>query len=68
MHSNELRGKLVAIMKDRLASSIRQLPSVAARWPKGPASGQLPAPSTFPHALSKQLRILAQVTLTHKCA
>ena len=62
MHSDEIRGKLVAIMRDRLASSVRQLPSVAARWPKGPgSSGKLPAPSTFPQALSKQLRILAQV-------
>ena len=62
MHSDEIRGKLVAIMRDRLASSVRQLPAVAARWPKGPgSSGQLPAPSPFPQALSKQLRILAQV-------
>ena len=61
MHSDEIRGKLVAIMKERLASSLRQLPSIAARWPKGPAAGTLPPPSPFPHALSKQLRILAQV-------
>ena len=62
MHSEEIRGKLVAIMRERLAASLRQLPSLAARWPEGPVQpGQMLQASPFVHSLGKQLRTLAQV-------
>ena len=63
MHSEEIRGKLVAIMRERLAGSLRQLPSLAARWPQGPVREQhTQQASPYVHALGKQLRILAQAS------
>ena len=62
MHHSEILGKFVAIMRERLGVSLRQLPAAASEWHQdvSPVTGS-PAPSPFATTLTKQLRILSQV-------
>ena len=65
MHCTEIHSKLVAIMRERLATNLKQLPAVADTWGLHPQSEQElagpPPPSHFALTNSKQLRILSQV-------
>ena len=68
MHRTEIHSKLVAIMRERLATNLKQLPAVADTWGLHPQSEQElaspPPPSHFALTNSKQLRILSQVGRT----
>ena len=59
IHRNEIHGKLVAIMRERLTANLKQLPSIAASW--GTGAPGLKQPSAFAQTNAKQLRILCQV-------
>lgn len=62
MHKEEIHSKLVAIMRERLATNVKQLPSIATTWaPNSPPNAQQMPPSNFAQANAKQLRILSQV-------
>lgn len=61
IHQNEISSKLVAIMRERLSANIKQLPTVAAAWPSGPAQSVAFAPSSFVTTSAKQLQILSGV-------
>ena len=65
MHRTEIHSKLVAIMRERLATNLKQLPAVADTWGLQPHGQQEltspPPPSHFALTNSKQLRILSQV-------
>eukprot|EP00891_Asterochloris_glomerata_P002136 jgi/Astpho2/2136/Aster-x1055 len=65
VHRTEIHSKLVAIMRERLATNLKQLPAVADMWGHQPQGEQElagpPAPSHFALTSSKQLRILSQV-------
>lgn len=62
MHKEEIHSKLVAIMRERLATNLKQLPSIANTWaPNSPPNAQQVPPSNFAQANAKQLRILSQV-------
>ena len=65
IHHSEILGKFVAIMRERLTASLRQLPAAASQWrySADSAQGQQQqyTPSPFATSLTKQLRILAQV-------
>ena len=53
--------KLVDIMRQRLAESVKQMSGIAATWGGGaPGPKQ---PSAFAQALAKQLRILTQARM-----
>ena len=60
VHHTEILGKFVAIMRERLAVSLKQLPAAAALWQDDSLAHDL-QPSTFAYTLIKQLRILSQV-------
>jgi vacuolar protein sorting-associated protein 54 len=63
IHADEIRGKLVGMMHERLAANVKQLPVLAASWPAAaaqPAAGP-PPPSSFAATTVKQLQILAGV-------
>ena len=62
MHKEEIHSKLVAIMRERLATNLKQLPLIASSWTANspPNPNQLP-PSNFAQSSAKQLRILSQV-------
>ena len=47
-------------MRERLISSLKQLPALASRWGAAP-TGTPPQPSSFSLNLVKQLRTLSQV-------
>ena len=68
MHRTEIHSKLVAIMRERLATNLKQLPAVADTWGLQPQGQQElagpPPPSHFALTNSKQLRILSQVGCT----
>lgn len=68
VHRTEIHSKLVAIMRERLATNLKQLPAVADMWGHQPQGEQElagpPAPSHFALTNSKQLRILSQVGCT----
>lgn len=62
MHKEEIHSKLVAIMRERLATNLKQLPLIATTWAGSPPSPSLPStPSNFAQTNAKQLRILSQV-------
>ena len=62
MHKEEIHSKLVAIMRERLATNLKQLPVIATTWAGSPAApGLPPPPSNFAQTNAKQLRILSQV-------
>lgn len=62
MHKEEIHSKLVAIMRERLSTNLKQLPLVATTWTASPpAQGSPPPPSPFAQTNAKQLRILSQV-------
>ena len=63
MHKEEIHSKLVAIMRERLATNLKQLPLIASSWTANspPNPSQLP-PSNFAQSSAKQLRILSQVS------
>ena len=64
MHKEEIHSKLVAIMRERLGTNLKQLPIVATTWTASapvPAQGSPPPPSNFAQTNAKQLRILSQV-------
>ena len=62
MHKEEIHAKLVAIMRERLSNSLKQLPAVAMSWgvQGAPATAHVP-PSSFAQTNAKQLRVLSQV-------
>lgn len=64
MHKEEIHAKLVAIMRERLSNSLKQLPAVAMSWgvQGAPATAHVP-PSSFAQTNAKQLRVLSQVHL-----
>ncbi|KAK9791149.1 hypothetical protein WJX73_003285 [Symbiochloris irregularis] len=66
IHHAEILGKFVAIMRERLTASLRQLPAAASQWRYNDesAQGQQYTPSPFAASLTKQLRILSQVLST----
>ena len=72
MHKEEIHSKLVAIMRERLATNLKQLPLIATTWTGSPlADGSLTTPSNFAQTNAKQLRILSQVCChppTRACA
>ena len=62
MHKEEIHSKLVAIMRERLATNLKQLPLIATTWsPNSPPNAQQVPPSNFAQTNAKQLRILSQV-------
>lgn len=62
MHKEEIHSKLVAIMRERLATNLKQLPLIAVSWAGSPSPPSLPStPSNFAQTNAKQLRILSQV-------
>ncbi|DBA81853.1 hypothetical protein WJX77_011322 [Trebouxia sp. C0004] len=62
MHKEEIHSKLVAIMRERLATNLKQLPLIATTWaPNSPPDAQQMPPSNFAQTNAKQLRILSQV-------
>jgi hypothetical protein len=63
VHREELRSKLVAIMRERLGASIRMLPSLAESWPAAAPSASAPPlePSAFAATTVRQLRVLESV-------
>lgn len=62
MHKEEIHSKLVAIMRERLATNLKQLPLIATSWAGSPPPPSLPStPSNFAQTNAKQLRILSQV-------
>ena len=62
MHKEEIHSKLVAIMRERLATNLKQLPLIASTWaPNSPPDAQQIPPSNFAQTNAKQLRILSQV-------
>ncbi len=62
MHKEEIHSKLVAIIRERLATNLKQLPLIAATWaPNSPPDAQQMPPSNFAQTNAKQLRILSQV-------
>lgn len=64
IHHSEILGKFVAIMRERLTASLRQLPAAASQWRYSAESAQGQqqyTPSPFAASLTKQLRILSQV-------
>jgi len=60
IHRGEIHGKLVAIMRERLAAALAQLPAAAAGWAAAPRAGAAPQPSPLAASSAKQLRILTQ--------
>ena len=60
IHRNEIHSKLVAIMRERLTTNLKQLPGTAAAWGTG-APGRK-QPSAFAQTNAKQLRILCQAS------
>ncbi len=60
IHRGEIHGKLVAIMRERLAAALAQLPAAAAGWAAAPRAGAAPQPSPLAAGSAKQLRILTQ--------
>ena len=62
MHKEEIHSKLVAIMRERLATNLKQLPLIATSWAGSPPApnSHIP-PSNFAQTNAKQLRILSQV-------
>ena len=60
LHRGEVHSKLVGIMRERLISSLKQLPALAGRWGAAP-TGNPQQPSSFSLNLVKQLRTLSQV-------
>ena len=67
IHRSEIHGKLVAIMRERLAHALEGLPAAAAAWAAAPELRGLPAPSALAAASAKQLRILGQVSYLGRC-
>lgn len=62
MHKEEIHSKLVAIMRERLATNLKQLPLIATTWASSPPPQGSPLlPSNFAQTNAKQLRILSQV-------
>ena len=61
IHHNEVTGKLVSIMRERLSMNIKQLPALAATWPDGPERADVPEPSAFASTSVRQLQILRGV-------
>jgi len=62
MHKEEIHSKLVAIMRERLATNLKQLPLIASTWaPNSPPDAHQIPPSNFAQTNAKQLRILSQV-------
>ena len=63
MHKEEIHSKLVAIMRERLATNLKQLPLIASSWTGSspPKPSQIP-PSNFAQTNAKQLRILSQAS------
>ncbi len=67
MHKEEIHSKLVAIMRERLATNLKQLPLIATTWTAAsPPNAQKVPPSNFAQTNAKQLRILSQVS-PHCC-
>jgi hypothetical protein len=60
IHRGEIHGKLVAIMRERLAAALAQLPAAAAGWAAAPRAGAPAQPSPLAAGSAKQLRILTQ--------
>ena len=61
IHHDEITGKLVSIMRERLSLNIKQLPALSASWPEGPELPAALAPSNFAVTSVKQLQILTSV-------
>ena len=66
MHREEVHSKLVGIMRERLISSLKQLPALAGRWGAA-TTGPPQQPSSFSLNLVKQLRTLSQVSHQALC-
>ncbi|KAK9833584.1 hypothetical protein WJX81_008635 [Elliptochloris bilobata] len=63
IHRGEIHGKLVAIMRERLAHALEALPAAAAAWAAAPPPRGPPPPFPLAAASAKQLRILGQVLM-----
>lgn len=66
MHKEEIHSKLVGIMRERLSTSLKQLPAIASSWETQTVPNPAHvAPSSFAQTNGKQLRVLSQVWLVY---